>query len=530
MSGIGRLRAAVALLALTCVLSPALAQGESDTTPPALVALSLPAEVLTSPTGADVTALATITDPSGVAVSNGCPSGPRLPTQIALRAPSNTVFTGAIFDSTGGDAYRATLHLPNYAQTGIWAVERVVLTDCAGNSRTLSAADLTAAGFPGSVTVGGVGDAAPPALTAFGIDPVAVDTNAGTAQVTVAATVTDDLAGVADGSADACGGSFQAARSQVTFRSPTANQFRGGVLRHRDGDVYEATFDVPRFSETGTWTIDHVHLVDCAQNAASLTKAQLDARGFPTSFVVTGVADTTPPVVAALSVTPQVVDTRASGADVTLEARLTDDLSGVSTSASPADCAGSFSHVTAQSATGGFAGALFEPTGADTYTATLGLPRFAEPGVWSLRLLLSDCAGNVRVLAQADLQALGLPDAFRVLPPLYEFGGFMNPLDPAVLAHRKAGSAMAVKFRLGGAQGLSIFDDGFPQVQPIDCATRQALGDAVPLSANEWRFMDLSDGVYHFKWKSSPDWHDVCRRLTLGFDDGSRFSADVHFS
>jgi hypothetical protein len=98
------------------------------------------------------------------------------------------------------------------------------------------------------------------------------------------------------------------------------------------------------------------------------------------------------------------------------------------------------------------------------------------------------------------------------------------------MAQRNTGSAMAVKFRLGGAQGPSIFAAGFPQVQPIDCATRQPAGPAAPLNAVEWRFQELVGGLYHFKWKSSPEWQNVCRRLILGFDDGSRYSADVHFS
>jgi hypothetical protein len=42
-------------------------------------------------------------------------------------------------------------------------------------------------------------------------------------------------------------------------------------------------------------------------------------------------------------------------------------------------------------------------------------------------------------------------------------------------------------------------------------------------------FQDLTAGLYHFMWKSEQDWRNVCRRLTLGFNDGSRYSADVHF-
>ena len=37
------------------------------------------------------------------------------------------------------------------------------------------------------------------------------------------------------------------------------------------------------------------------------------------------------------------------------------------------------------------------------------------------------------------------------------------------------------------------------------------------------------DGSYHHVWKTSGDWAGTCRRLTLGFDDGSRYSADFRF-
>ncbi len=114
--------------------------------------------------------------------------------------------------------------------------------------------------------------------------------------------------------------------------------------------------------------------------------------------------------------------------------------------------------------------------------------------------------------------------------PVYTFGGFKSPLIPQPgLAQRKPGSAMPVSFELAGATGTDIFDPGYPVTTPIDCTTRLPIGASRPLAANEWVFQDLTRGVYHFKWKSQRDWRNVCQRLTLGFNDGSRHSADVHF-
>ena len=49
------------------------------------------------------------------------------------------------------------------------------------------------------------------------------------------------------------------------------------------------------------------------------------------------------------------------------------------------------------------------------------------------------------------------------------------------------------------------------------------------LGPTQWVFQDLTDGLFQFKWKSSPDWRNVRRRLILGFDDGSHYSTDVLF-
>ena len=115
-------------------------------------------------------------------------------------------------------------------------------------------------------------------------------------------------------------------------------------------------------------------------------------------------------------------------------------------------------------------------------------------------------------------------------PVVYTFSGFRSPLIPQPgLAKRSPGSAAPVYFELGGATGTDIFDAGFPVTTPIDCTTRLPIGPSQPLAANEWVFQDLTAGVYHYKWKSQQDWRNVCRRLTLGFNDGSRYSADVHF-
>jgi hypothetical protein len=521
-----KLCVAVSLCAFASVFLAASGRAEPDTAVPVLHAFGLPASIETTATGADVVATARITDDlSGVAAGRSptCFPPGGLHTQMALKSASATVFVGEIFEPLGGDEYSATLRLPPYAQTGTWTLERVILTDCAGNSRTLSAADVAAAGFPTSVQITGAGDATPPALSTLSISPPTVDTSAGAVDVTVTATIVDDLSGVAASDRATRCGDRTPFGSSVSVSSPSGS-FGGGQFEPLGGNAYAATVRVPHLAPRGTWQVT-VGVSDCARNSRGFSPTQLAVLGFPSSFEVTSAGDETAPVITGLAIAPDVVDTRAAGTDVVFTARLSDDLSGVSVSRG---CGGPASQVLARSPAGAFRGGVFEHVAGDEYRATVPLERFADPGVWSLRLILSDCVGNSRHLVSADLESLGLPPTFRVLPPLYDFGGFMAPLGDD-LAHRKPGSGMAVKFRLGGAAGTAIFDPGFPQVQAIDCATRTPVGEPVSLGATEWVFQSLTDGLYQYKWKSSPEWRNVCRRLILGFDDGSRHAADVHF-
>jgi hypothetical protein len=53
----------------------------------------------------------------------------------------------------------------------------------------------------------------------------------------------------------------------------------------------------------------------------------------------------------------------------------------------------------------------------------------------------------------------------------YNFSGFFQPVDNApTLNVARAGSAIPVKFSLGGNQGLDIFQTGYPRVTTVSCS------------------------------------------------------------
>jgi hypothetical protein len=52
--------------------------------------------------------------------------------------------------------------------------------------------------------------------------------------------------------------------------------------------VYEFRLTLPQFSEQGTWFLQSGRVADGVGNEATLTRAELEATGIPTTFEVKG--------------------------------------------------------------------------------------------------------------------------------------------------------------------------------------------------------------------------------------------------
>jgi len=130
---------------------------------------------------------------------------------------------------------------------------------------------------------------------------------------------------------------------------------------------------------------------------------------------------------------------------------------------------------------------------------------------------------------QTDTDGDGIGDACDVG---YRFTGFFQPVDnmPAVnLA--KAGSAIPMKFSLGGYQGLSIFAAGYPSSIPVGCDTSQPAGqieETVNAGASSLRY-DATIDRYTYVWKTNKSWAGTCRLFVMRLDDGSKHSARFRF-
>src|ERR1035438_2361435 len=114
------------------------------------------------------------------------------------------------------------------------------------------------------------------------------------------------------------------------------------------------------------------------------------------------VSDTTPPQLTAFSFTPNAVDVSASAQSVTVNATITDDLSGVSYAY--VYFVGPYNQQVY--------GYFYRTSGTTlngTYQATVTVPRFVAAGVWKAYVQLSDSAGNYSNLQASNLVTLGFP-------------------------------------------------------------------------------------------------------------------------
>ena len=151
--------------------------------------------------------------------------------------------------------------------------------------------------------------------------------------------------------------------------------------------------------------------------------------------------------------------------------------------------------------------------------------------------------GDVRVVWVADddssqafarniyARTFPLPD---VQPPQpgYDFFGFFQPVDNAPTANvATAGSALPVRFSLGGNQGLAIFAAGYPVSSPIACdasAPGAVIEETVSAGGSSLSYDPTTD-QYSYIWKTDRGWRGTCRMLVVRLNDGTEHLAKFRF-
>ena len=375
----------------------------SDISAPRLESLTIaPSSIDTSTGPQTVTVTAHVTDDL-----SGVSSGPYGFGDIVFVGPSNQQVHAFFSDTarTSGTSldgvYSTTMTVPALAAKGTWAIYDASLVDNVGNRLLLLHQDLVDRGFPSSFEQVGAGDAAPPDIQSLSFDRASIDTSTGAQTITLTARLTDDYSGVTAAYVQFFNTSGQV---QVAPFSPSGLQ-SGTAL---DG-IYVGTLTMPHYSAPGTWYVDSVTVYDAAGNAGSQVRSQLVARGFSWSFEQVGLGDTTPPALQALSWTPTAINSASAAQQITVTARVTDDLSGLSYPSSSMIVAfvspsGQYLYTYATRISG---------TAQDgIYSGVLTVPALSESGVWTASVEVWDDVRNLHNYFRDQLAALGLPTTF----------------------------------------------------------------------------------------------------------------------
>jgi hypothetical protein len=88
----------------------------------------------------------------------------------------------------------------------------------------------------------------------------------------------------------------------------------------------------------------------------------------------------------------------------------------------------------------------------------------------------------------------------------------------------KSGSAVPIKFSLGGNRGLAIIASGFPKFTSVSCTTAPV--DAIEdfASSNSGLSYDSTANQYTYVWKTTKG-KTGCYRFDLMLVDGKTYSA-----
>jgi hypothetical protein len=145
---------------------------------------------------------------------------------------------------------------------------------------------------------------------------------------------------------------------------------------------------------------------------------------------------------------------------------------------------------------------------------TKGTVDTSKIGSYKITFDVNDASGNAAA------------QVVRTINVVYDFKGFLQPIDMnGVVNSMKAGSAVPIKFSLGGDMGLTVFATGYPTsalvkdfalTLPTDIVESQ-----INTAGNSVLTYDAATGQYTYVWKTDKAWAGTCRQLNVRFNDGT---------
>lgn len=153
--------------------------------------------------------------------------------------------------------------------------------------------------------------------------------------------------------------------------------------------------------------------------------------------------------------------------------------------------------------------------GVCTYTA-------AQVGFRTISATVTDNDGGVSAPKTTQVQVI------------YNWTGFFQPVDNDNLNLAKGGSAIPVKFNLGGNQGLLIFYVGdtyaYPNSSKVNCNDIHEDQDTIEETVNAGgSSLTYGGSQYIYVWKTEKAWVGQCRRLDMKLKDETTHSAYFKF-
>jgi hypothetical protein len=338
---------------------------------------------------------------------------------VVFRSPSgyqqvvNTVTRGGnnLIDGDQFDGrYQTVLTIPQFSEVGEWYLFDIYVADRM-NDTYYYEGDVIALGFPTKLNVTGTPqDTTPPSLIALSIAPSEVDTGKQDQTIAITMHITDDSTGFAGGNLI-----FQSPSGEQSLLVPISLPPSSGDARDR---TYQVSMVVPKWSENGDWHVYDIYIAD-QMNGRYYFEPELSGLGFPTTFTVIGVEDTTPPLLAGFSFAPDIVNVGTEDKEVPVTLRITDDLLGFDGGYFL------FKSPSGQQQMGGLVGPSNLIEGNEfngRYVTSMVVPKLSENGEWQLSVVEISDPLNTRTINEQTLAEGGLPTTITIdsTPPELE--------------------------------------------------------------------------------------------------------------